>query len=137
MAGILAATLAGASFAAEIQPGLWELVVENRGLDSPDVTSEPITISRCLTEEDAQDPSGVLGGVANPGMADCTYTQRSFSGNTFRFKMRCDGSLGLQARGEVTYSAISMDGSIISMANMDGQAIMLESKITARRRGGC
>lgn len=135
--GILAAAMAGVAFAADIQPGLWELVVDNGGAATPDVPSEPITMNRCLTEEDARDPSRVLGGAANPGTANCAYTERNFSGNTFRFRMLCTGAFGLQARGQVTYSALSMDGNIISMADIDGQAVILESKVTARRLGDC
>jgi Protein of unknown function (DUF3617) len=137
IAGALLAIVASSSFAADIQPGLWELVVENSGAATPDVSSEPITMNRCLTEEDARDPSRVLGGVANPGTTNCAYTERSFSGNTFRFRMLCTGAFSLQARGAITYSATSMDGSIISMANLEGQAIILESKVTAHRLGGC
>ncbi len=136
MASILAATTVGAASAADIRPGLWELVVDS-GAATPDVPSEPITMNRCLTEEDARDPSRVLGGAANPGTANCAYTERSFSGNTFRFRMLCSGAFGLQARGQVTYSALSMDGNIISMADIGGQALILESKVSARRLGDC
>ncbi|HXU93764.1 MAG TPA: DUF3617 family protein [Gallionella sp.] len=135
MAGVMLAMTASASFASDIQPGLWELVVENSGAATPD--AEPITMDRCVTAEDARDPSKVLGGVSNPGATDCTYTERSFLGNTFRFRMMCAGAFGLQARGEIKYSALSMDGSIISMANIEGQALILESKVTARRLGDC
>lgn len=137
IAGVLLATMAPASFAADIQPGLWELVVESRIAAAPDFSSELLTVKQCLTEQDAQDPSRILGGVANPGASDCTYTEKSFTGNVFRFKMQCGGSLGIQARGEITYSVLTMDGSIISMVNMAGQATELQSWVAAYRLGGC
>ena len=124
------------SFAAEIQHGLWELVLETRVAASPDFSPEH-TMNQCLTEQDAQDPSRVLGGVTNPSATDCTYTEESFTGNVFRFKMQCGGLLGIQARGEITYAATSMEGSIISTASVMGQAVELQSKITAHRLGGC
>lgn len=134
---VLLAAMFHSSFAADIQPGLWELVVENRVAASPALYSEPLTMKQCLAEQDAQDPSKVLGGVANPGATDCAYTEKSFIGSIFRFKMQCGGLLGIQARGEITYSATSMEGSIVSTTTMMGQAVELQSKITAHRLGGC
>lgn len=125
------------SFAADIQPGLWELVVETRVAASPDFSPAPYTMNQCLTAQDAQDPSRILGSAASPGALDCTYAEKIFSGSTFRFKMQCAGSLGMQARGEITYSATSMEGSIVSTANMMGQATEMQSRIAARRLGGC
>ncbi len=137
IAGVMLAIVAPASFAADIQPGLWEVVVESRLAASPDFAPEPVAMKQCLTELDAQDPSRMLGGMANPGATDCTYTEKSFAGNMFRFKMQCAGSLGIHARGEITYSASSMDGSIITIADMAGQTTELQSRISAHRLGGC
>jgi hypothetical protein len=129
--------IAPSSFAADIQPGLWELVLKTRVPATPDFSPAPNTMNQCLTAQDAQDPSRVLGSAANPGASDCTYTEKSLVGNTLHFKMQCAGSLGMQARGEITYSATSMEGSIVSTANMMGQATEIQSKITAHRLGGC
>jgi hypothetical protein len=137
IAGMLLATTGTPALAADIQPGLWELVVESKVAAAPDFSPAPATMKQCLAERDAQDPSTILGGVANPGATDCTYTEKSFSGNVFRFEMRCAGPLGIQARGEIAYSASSMDGRIVTVANMAGQPAELRSRITARRLGGC
>lgn len=137
VAGLLLATAAPASFAADIRPGMWELVVESRFAASPDLASEPVTMTQCLTEDDAQDPSRILGGMANPGAADCTYTEKTFNGNVFRFKMQCAGMFGIEAKGEISYSATSMDGSIVTIADMAGQTTELRSRVRARRAGGC
>lgn len=137
IAGMLLAIITPAAFAADIQPGLWELVVESRVAATPDFSPAPVTMQQCLTDMDAQDPSRILGGVSNPGATDCTYTEKSFTGNVFRFRMECAGSHGIRASGEIAYSASSMDGRIITVANMAGQATELQSRITARRLGGC
>lgn len=137
IAGMLLASMGTAAFAADIQPGLWELVVESRIAAAPDFSPEPAAMKQCLTELDAQDPSRILGGVSNPGATNCTYTEKSFTDNVFRFRMECAGSLGIQARGEIAYSALSMDGRIITVADMAGQTTELQSRITARRLGGC
>lgn len=133
IAGVMLTILAPASFAADIQPGLWELVV---GSNVAGFSPEPVTMTQCLTELDAQDPARVLGGVANPGATDCMYTETSFAGNVFRFRMQCAGSFGIQARGEIAYTATSMDGSIITTSDMAEQTEM-QSRIAARRLGGC
>lgn len=134
---VLLMAAAASSFAADIQPGLWELALETRVPASPDFAPPPNTMNQCLTEQDAKDPSRVLGGVANPGASDCTYTEKSFSGSTFRFKMQCAGTLGMHVRGEITYSATTMAGNLISTANMMGQVTELHSKVTARWLGEC
>ncbi len=133
----LLTTLSTPAFAADIQPGLWELTLETRVAATPDFSPPPNTMNQCLTEQDAQDPSRVFGGVANPGASDCTYTEKSYVGDTLNFKMKCAGTLSLEARGEITSSATSMQGSIVSTANLSGQAIEMQSKITAHRLGGC
>ncbi len=125
------------SFAADIRPGLWELVMETRVAASPDFSPAPVTMNQCLTAQDAQDPSRILGSTVNPGASDCIYTEKSFAGSTFHFKMQCAGSFGIQARGEITYSATSMEGGIVSTANMMGQSTEMQSRITARRLGDC
>lgn len=137
VACILLAAMASVACAADIQPGLWELVMETRVAASPDISSAPYTMNQCLTAQDAQDPSRILGSVANPGATDCIYTEKSFVGSTFNFMMQCAGSFGIQARGEITFSATSMEGSIVSTANTAGQLTGLRSMITARRLGGC
>ncbi|WP_435627655.1 DUF3617 domain-containing protein [Candidatus Ferrigenium straubiae] len=137
IAGMLLAIMGTATLAADIQPGLWELVVESRIAAAPGFSPEPVTMQQCLTELDAQDPSRILGGVSNPGATNCTYTEKSSSGNVFRFRMECAGSLGIQARGEIAYSASAMDGRIVTVAGTAGQPTELQSRITARRLGGC
>lgn len=126
-----------ASYADDLQPGLWEISMESRVAAAPDFTPPATTMNQCLTAQDAQDPSKLLGSMANPGATDCKYSETSFSGSTFRFKMKCDGTLGIQTHGEVIYSATSMKGSMASTTNMAGQVVELQSKITARRLGDC
>lgn len=137
IAGVLLAAMPAVSFAADIQPGLWELFVENRVAASPGSDAELLSVKQCLTEQDAQDPSRILGGMANPGATDCAYTEKSFSGNVFRFRMTCAGSFGIQASGEIAYSATSMDGVIISTANLAGRTAEFQGRFAAYRLGGC
>ena len=132
-----AAVACAPCFAADMSPGLWEITVETRVPAMPDFAPAPVTLKQCLTAADTLDPSKVLGGVANPGATGCTYTDKTYAGNTFRFSMQCAGSFALQSQGEVTFSADAMSGSITALANLGGEKTELSNKISARRLGGC
>ncbi|MBI2287328.1 MAG: DUF3617 family protein [Nitrosomonadales bacterium] len=137
MAGALMAIAAPALPTTDIQPGLWELVVESRLAASPELPPDSLSMEQCFTKQDAQDPSGVIGSVASMGAADCTYTEKSYSGNVFRFRMECAGSHGIHASGEIAYSDSAMNGSIVTVMEMAGRRAELVSKLHARHLGGC
>jgi len=132
-----AAALSTSALAADMAPGMWEITVETRVAAKSDYAPEPVTIKQCLTAADTKDPGKLLGGVANPGASGCEYTDKSYSGNAFRFSMQCAGSFGIQSRGEVTFSANTMDGTISVLANMSGEKVEFSNKVSARRLGGC
>ncbi len=134
---MLSTLVVPSSFAADISPGKWVLSIETRVAASPDFAPQPYTLNQCLNQQDAQDPSCVLGGMANPGASDCTYTEKSFSGSTFRFKMHCAGSFGIQASGEISYTSTTMDGNIVSTATVLGQQAEFQMKVSGHRLGDC
>lgn len=133
---LLVATAAPA-FADDIQPGLWEIVLESRMPASPEYAPPAVSMKQCLTARDARDPSRVLGGAANPGATDCVYTDKHYAGGRFRFSMLCGGTFGIRAQGDIAYSALSMEGSITSTAELQGQRIEMENHLSAHRLGGC
>lgn len=90
-----------------------------------------------LVAADARDPSRVIGPLSTPGATGCRYTERSYAGNTFRFALDCAGSLGIQSRGSVTFGAESFDGTPAATANLGGQAVEFESRVSGRRLGDC
>jgi len=126
-----------AAVAEDIAPGLWEISLETSVSAVPGFAPGPLKVTQCLTAADARDPSRVLGGVANPGATGCTYSDRSYSGNTFRFSMQCAGAFAIVSRGEVTFSAASMQGTIAASASVNGEKLETTNKISARRLGGC
>lgn len=128
---------AQSTLAADLQPGLWELTLETRVPASPDFAPAPNTAKQCLTEHDAQDPSRVLGSLANPEVSNCTFTENNLAGYTLHFKMQCAGTLNMQTVGDISYSATTMEGSFVSTANILGQTTEIHSKVTAHRLGGC
>src|SRR5258706_5051136 len=123
--------------AADISPGLWEITMETRVAATPGFTPAPFKLTQCLTAEDARDPSRLLGQLSTPGATGCSYTNKSYSGNTFSFAMQCAGDFALQSRGQVSYTSNSMEGSIAGTANVGGSVVETQNKVSARRLGGC
>ena len=134
---LLAAACSAPCLAAEMSPGMWEITLETRVAAQPGFTPEPFRLRQCLTAADARDPSALLGGVANPGASGCTYGNKAYAGDSFRFSMQCAGSYAIQAQGEVSFTADSMNGTINAVANVGGQKSELSNQISARRLGGC
>ena len=123
--------------AADVSPGSWEITMETRVPAEPGFAPPPFQITQCLTDADARDPSRVLGGVSNPGASGCSYSDKSYSGNTFSFSMQCAGTYEIKASGRVSFTADTMQGMIDSTANVGGKPVQTQNKISARRVGGC
>ncbi|MBI5910157.1 MAG: DUF3617 family protein [Betaproteobacteria bacterium] len=123
--------------AADMSPGLWEITLETRVAAQPGFAPAPFRLKQCLTAADTRNPSALLGGIANPGASGCTYTNKAYSGNTFRFSMQCAGGIAIQSQGEVSFSADSMNGTITAVTNVAGEKTELGNKVSARRLGGC
>src|SRR4051812_1384791 len=126
-----------AALAADISPGSWEITMETRVPAEPSFAPPPFSMTQCLTDADARDPSRVLGGASNPGATGCNYSNKSYSGNTFSFTMQCEGTFGIKASGQVSYTADTMNGAIDSSASVAGKPVQTQNKITARRLGSC
>jgi hypothetical protein len=125
------------ALAADVSPGSWEITLETRVPAEPAFAPPPFSLTQCLTEADARDPSRVLGTASNPGATACNYTDQSYSGNTFTFSMQCSGLYGIKASGRVSFSADSIQGAIDSTANIGGKEVQQVNKISARRLGDC
>jgi len=137
LAAFQAAVFCTPGMAADMSPGLWEITLETRIAGQPGFAPEPFRLQQCLSAADAHDPSALLGAMANPGASGCTYSNKAYAGNSFRFSMQCSGSLALQAQGEVSYSADTMSGSLSAVANVGGEKTEFDNKVSARRLGGC
>ena len=125
------------AYAADITPGLWAISMETRTQGAPGYQPAPVTVNQCFTAADTRDPSKLLGGSSNPGASDCSYTEKSYSGNTFKFAMQCGGAFALESRGEVTFDTQSMNGLITAKANVAGTPTEFQNKLSARRIGNC
>jgi hypothetical protein len=125
------------ALAADVSPGSWEITMETRVPAEPGFAPPPFSLTQCLTDADARDPSRVLGGVSNPGATGCTYTDKNYAGNTFSFSMQCAGTYAIKATGRVSFTADTMDGTIMSTASVGGKPVETQNKISARRLGNC
>ncbi len=138
---LAAAMVAGAPFAADIAPGLWRIQMSAVAAGVPGTASPPVTLTECFTAGDAQDPSRLLGSLLVPGVPGapgCDYTDKSYSGDTFHFAMACAGASGVQAWGTLTFTAENFDGTITTTSNLlGGPAVTIESRVSAKRMGGC
>jgi hypothetical protein len=120
--------LASAPAHADILAGNWEIsattTIESLGQPSS------FTQTRCLTEEDARDPSRLFAGT--PG-ARCDFTSRDDTGSVFTFQLTCSTNPPVVGEGSVRYDAARMDGEV--ELRMDG--LKTHSQISGRRLGPC
>ncbi len=133
----VATALAGSAVAADVTPGLWEITMESRGAADGGFATGPMTLTQCFTAGDARDPSRIIGPLATPGATGCEFTERSYSGGTFRFAVDCSGTYGLRSRGVVTFGPTSFDGTMSATVNLTGQPVEFENRISGRRVGDC
>jgi len=80
---LIAAAAAGGAPAADIQEGNWEMTVTTSVEGMPG-SMAPITQTRCLTREDARDPSRLVGAGAG-----CEFSNKRDSGSEVSFDVAC------------------------------------------------
>ena len=126
----LAMLAAASPVLADVEPGNWELTVTT-AVDGMPAALAPVTRARCITAEEARDPSRLVGG------ADCQFSNRRDSGSEISFDVACGGQLPMRGSGAVRYTAQSIDGTLNISADTGGQKIMTRSRIAGRRLGAC
>ncbi|MFA7269389.1 MAG: DUF3617 family protein [Sterolibacterium sp.] len=135
--GAMLAVTPATAFAEDLSPGLWEITLETRVPSAEGYTLAPNRITQCLTASDARDPSAMIGPLSTQGATGCGYTSKSYTGGNFRFAMECKGSFELKTRGDISFSANGMNGTITATGNLGGKTTEFENKISARRLGNC
>lgn len=119
-----------------LSPGLWQISVQPQSAAIP-TTMAPLQVSRCLTPEDAKDPSKLLGTITSPDVSGCTYSDKSYSGNTFHFTMECMGTFAIKATGDVSFTSSTLSGTIDTSATVSGQPLEMKNSVSAQRIGDC
>jgi uncharacterized protein DUF3617 len=124
---VLFALTAGPAWA-DIEPGNWEITATTSlpGIKEPTT----FTQTRCLSAEEARDPSRLFGPSAG---ARCQFTNRHDSGSVFTFAINCGGQPPFQGSGSVRYARESLEGEV----ELKADDFVTRSRIAGRRLGGC
>ena len=128
LAMVLALLSCGA--AAQVQPGSWELSLVSVMTGQPKPAA--VTQTRCLTNNDARDPSSVLGGAKS---GTCTFVNKHDSGTVFTFDVSCTGALPMKGKGTVTYTQTTMQADLDLSA--DEGKFGMRTFVSGRRLGPC
>jgi uncharacterized protein DUF3617 len=117
---------------ADVDPGNWEFTMTTTVEGMPGNVG-PVTQTRCLSAEDARDPSRVLGPG---GGSACEFSNRNDTGTVFSFEISCSGQLPMRGSGTVRYSANTMNADV-QLSASGAQNFVTRSNISARRLGPC
>ena len=129
---LLAALAAFAGGAlADIEPGHWEMTVTTSVEGMPGGMA-PVTQARCLTREDARDPTRLVGAGAG-----CEFSNRRDTGSEITFNVACTGQVPMSGGGAVRYTAQSVDGALELTANLGNQSLLTRSRLSGKRLGDC
>lgn len=132
LAALFFAIAAGPALA-DIEPGSWEMTVATTFEGMPGGGAmAPITQTRCLTGEDARDPSRLIGAGAG-----CTFTNKRDTGAEITFDVVCTGQVPVQGKGAVRYSARSVEGTLELTTVTGAQKLATRSQLSAKRLGEC
>lgn len=123
--------------AGDVTPGLWELSLEASVDAAPGFAPGAMALNKCFSKADARDPAKFLAAVETSAAADCTFTDRTYVGDTFKFRMTCGGALHMQTSGEITFSATTLNGIVRTSATLDGNVVEFKSTLAGRRLGDC
>ena len=127
---LIAAAAAGGALA-DIQVGNWEMTVTTSVEGMPGAMA-PITQARCISQEDARDPSRLVGAGAG-----CEFSNKRDTGSQITFDVACSGQVPMSGSGAVRYTAQSVEGTLELAANMGNQRILTRSQLAGRRLGEC
>lgn len=132
---VLAASVIAIAQASPIRPGRWEVTMQMQMPGSP-VQMPEMKTTRCVTPEDAKDPSRSLpsGPEGRGGQkSDCKAEDYKVSGNTASWKMVCTTPQAMTGTGEMTFTDDSYNGTM-KMDSPQGQMTM---KMAGKRVGDC
>jgi len=135
--------------AVKMKPGKWEITVET--LDTK-VTGAPAgappmpkqakaTTETCLTQEQVDKPTAVLGGPMQQFKDSCTYDKFAMTGGKLDAAMHCNLPGGQKVTGTTTGSFSETEMSTETASNVtglpNGMGVSNRMKVTGRRVGEC
>lgn len=126
----------------QLKPGLWEykMTMQMAGMPSipgmPGLGGAPMSVRRCLTAEDAENPQRALE-VSN-SKQQCVQEDFKTEGNKVSFKVRCTGEPAGTGNGEFTIAEDHLEGTMkIRMANSPLGNMEMSQIVSGKRLGDC
>jgi hypothetical protein len=117
--------------------GNWQITME---LDIPGMPQgmPPMTTTRCVTKEQAADPSKLLPQDGARGLpADCKVSDIKTEGAKTSWSMKCDGQVAMNGTGEVTFAGDTYTGLMKMTTDRSGQPMTMTMKYAGKRLGDC
>ena len=126
-AALIVLASAAAVSAQAMQPGQWETTAR---MEMPGMAMPPITTQQCIRDASPEN--------AVPQMPNCTVTNRSVSGNTVRWSVRCQESgMVMNGNGEMTIHGSTSEGALQLTIDQGGARQQMTHRFSGRRIGNC
>ena len=158
LAAPMALLFACSGSAVTLQPGQWEMTTTMTDVQVPGapeamaaqmkaaMASQPRTESRCITPEEAANPT--RGMMSPSGNAQgCTFTDQTFAGGVIRMAGTCPAPAGggqVRTSLEGSYTATTMEARLSAQVDAGASAppgmprnISMTGTMNARRTGDC
>ncbi|MFC4161082.1 DUF3617 domain-containing protein [Chitinimonas lacunae] len=136
----LFALIAASAAHAEPQatPGQWEITTKMSMSGAQKMDMPPMTVKFCLKPEDAKDwRKQTMANDQSGQNKDCKILEQNVSGNTVKFRMRCEGKQATDIAGEISYQPKSFNGRT-TINTQTGQGNMtIRNEFNARHLGNC
>lgn len=115
-----------------IRAGRWEVTVQMEMANMP-AKMPPIKATRCITAEEAADPSRSLPSGSPDATNDCKVSDYQAEGNKISWKVACTRPQTMAGTGELTVVNDTYDGAMRITADI-GEMTM---KLAGKRLGEC
>lgn len=136
-AGAGTAPASSAAKAYEMQPGLWQTIIEMKMSNLPRLRAQRV-YRRCITEADIA-KNDIAPQTETRADFSCTSKDFKRSGNTATYRLECAGEAGkTSAEGKITFtSKTSYDATIRTTGTVRGRSIETTRTVHAERVGDC
>ena len=117
--------------------GNWQVTMEMSVPGMPQ-KMPPMTLTQCLTPEDAKDPTKLApqgGRGATP--SNCKVSDYKEQGNKVTWSMRCEGDNPMTGTGEFVYTGATYVGTMNMTTERGGQPMTMTMKYSGKRLGDC
>jgi hypothetical protein len=116
--------------------GNWQVTME---MDMPGMPQKmpPMTLTQCVTKEDANDPTKLTPQGRGAAPANCKVSDYRSDGNKVSWSMRCEGENAMSGTGELVYGVDTYTGTMKMSMARGGQPMTMTMKYSGKRLGDC